>query len=123
MELHGVHHISLNVADVESTERFFIDVLGLQKLDRPDFGFPGAWLLCQDGRQVHLIEEQNWVAPKGPHFAFAVRDIDAVRGELMDKGVKVSKISEIPGTGRQCFFKDPSGNSIELNQPMVLALS
>jgi len=122
MELRGVHHISLNVADAESATRFYIDVLGLEPLERPDFGFPGAWLACADGRQVHLIQVDDWVAPKGQHFAFAVEDIERVRGELEGKGVKVSATSVIPGTGRQCFFKDPAGNMIELNEPARVAV-
>jgi predicted enzyme related to lactoylglutathione lyase len=31
--------------------------------------------------------------------------------------VKVSKPMTIPGAGRQAFFRDPSGNLVELNQP------
>lgn len=119
MELLGVHHISINVADNEVAERFYVDVLGFAKLPRPDFGFPGAWLGMPDGRQVHLIQVDDWVAPKGQHFALHVADLDAVRDELMDQGIKVSKVSEIPNVGRQCFFKDPAGNSLELNEPVT----
>jgi len=119
MEFLGVHHISLNVADAEAAERFYTEVLGLAKLPRPDFGFPGSWLGLPDGRQVHLIEADGYEAAKGPHFALHVADLDAVRDELMAQGVKVSKVSEIAHVGRQCFFKDPSGNGIELNEPML----
>lgn len=121
MELRGVHHVSLNVADAAASERFYVDVLGLERLDRPDFGFPGAWLGCADGRQVHLIQVEDWVAPKGQHFAFAVEDIEGMRQELQAKGIKVSETSVVPGAGRQCFFRDPAGNMIELNQPAVAA--
>jgi catechol 2,3-dioxygenase-like lactoylglutathione lyase family enzyme len=123
MELRGVHHISLNVADANAAERFYVDVLGLEPLPRPDFGFAGAWLACPDGRQVHLIQVDDWVAPKGQHFAFAVADIDGVRAELVGKGVKVSDAVAIPGAGRQCFFKDPAGNVIELNEPVTAGVS
>lgn len=119
MELLGVHHISLNVANNEEAERFYVDVLGLSKLPRPDFGFPGSWLGMPDGRQVHLIQADGWVPEKGPHFALHVADIDAMRDELLERGIKVSRVSEINGVGRQCFFKDPSGNSIELNEPVT----
>lgn len=117
MELRGVHHISLNVSDTEVAERFYVEVLGLEKIPRPDFGFPGSWLACADGRQVHLLGVDGWVAPKGQHFAFEVDDLDAVRVELSGQGVKVSEPNGIPGTGRQSFFKDPSGNLIEVNEP------
>ena len=39
MELGTVHHVSINVADVEGTAPFYTDVLGMEVLDRPDFGF------------------------------------------------------------------------------------
>ncbi len=119
MELLGVHHISVNVADNEAAERFYVDVLGLAKLPRPDFDFPGSWLGLPDGRQVHLIQVDAWEAPKGQHFALHVADLDAVRDELMAKGIKVSKPAEINGVARQCFFKDPCGNGIELNEPVT----
>ena len=119
MDLLGVHHVSLNVADAATAERFYVDVLGLELLPRPDFGFPGSWLGLADGRQVHLIQVDDWEAPKGQHFAFHVRDLDGVRGQLEDKGIKVSQVSEIMGVGRQCFFRDPCGNSIELNEPLA----
>ncbi|MDH4145666.1 MAG: VOC family protein [Acidimicrobiia bacterium] len=118
-ELCGVHHVSLNVADTEATTRFYVDVLGLKQIDRPDFGFPGAWLAMADGRQVHLIEVDQWVAPKGQHFAFHVQDLDGTRADLQAKGVKVSEPSEIVGVGRQAFFKDPAGNLLELNEPIA----
>src|SRR4051794_11604157 len=117
MELRGVHHISLNVADNEVAERFYIDVLGLKKLERPDFGFPGSWLACADGRQIHLLQVDEWKAPKGQHFAFAVDDLDAAREALGAAGVKVSEAMTVAGVARQSFFKDPCGNLIEINEP------
>jgi catechol 2,3-dioxygenase-like lactoylglutathione lyase family enzyme len=116
MKLAGVHHVSINVDDVEATGRFYMDVLGLEKLPRPDFGFPGMWLRCQ-GQEIHLIYAENHQAPKGQHFAFRVEDLDAVVAELRGRGVEVSQIFEIPGGNRQCFIHDPAGNMVELNQP------
>jgi glyoxylase I family protein len=123
MELRGVHHVSLNVANAEEAERFYIDVLGLSPLPRPDFGFAGSWLRCADGRQIHLIQVDDWVAPKGQHFAFAVEDLDAARDELLGRGVKVSAVAVVPGAGRQCFLRDPCGNGVELNEPAGAGLA
>ena len=77
MQLRGVHHVSLNVSDHDVAERFYVDVLGLKKIVRPDFGIDGSWLLCADGAQIHLIQTDGWTAPKGQHFAFGVEDLDA----------------------------------------------
>src|SRR5688500_9886093 len=56
MEPRAVHHVSINVDNVEAAVRFYVDVLGLvPRDDRPDFGFGGAWLDA-GAQQVHLIE-------------------------------------------------------------------
>ena len=116
MNLAGVHHVSLNVGDVDAAGRFYLEVLGLEQIERPDFGFPGLWIQAGD-TQIHLIEEQGHRAPEGQHFAFQVADIESTITELRGRGVEVSDSMDIPGAGTQAFLKDPSGNLIELNQP------
>ena len=116
MKLGGVHHVSINVHDAELTGRFYTEVLGLETLPRPDFPFKGLWLRA-GGQEIHLIEVANHNTPEGQHFAFRVDDIDGVCEELAARGVKVSKPMIVPGAGRQAFFRDPSGNLVELNQP------
>jgi catechol 2,3-dioxygenase-like lactoylglutathione lyase family enzyme len=117
MTLGGVHHVSLNVADVDEAGRFYEHVLGLTRIERPDFGFPGAWFDTGQG-QIHLLEVDGHTAPDGQHFAFQVDDIEAVVAELAAKGIDIRPPSAgIPGAGLQAFLKDPSGNLIELNQP------
>jgi catechol 2,3-dioxygenase-like lactoylglutathione lyase family enzyme len=110
----AVHHVAINVDDVDAAIAFYTKTLGLtQRTDRPDFGFPGAWLDA-GAQQVHLVQAP--VAPsQGQHFALQFADLDAVITELREAGVQVS--DAIPaGTGRQAFATDPSGNTIELHQ-------
>ena len=110
----AVHHVSINVADVEAALRFYTDVLGLeQRSDRPDFGFGGAWLDA-GGQQVHLIEAPP-PAGLGQHFALLVADLDATVAELRQRGVEVSDPQPV-GSSRQSFVSDPSGNLVELHQ-------
>src|SRR4051812_11898376 len=111
----GVHHVSINVEDVDEALRFYTDVLGLTvREDRPDFGFPGAWLDVGP-QQVHLI--QAGAPPNlGQHFAIRVDDLDAAVADVRARGVHVSDPSPV-GTGRQAFLNDPAGNTIELHQP------
>jgi glyoxylase I family protein len=112
-----VHHISLNVSDAEEATRFYIDIMGMTSLPRPDLGFPGAWLSMGE-QQLHLLQVDDHHAPVGQHFAFMVDDIHAAKSEIEQQGVSVSEPRELSGVCLQCFFKDPSDNLLELNQPL-----
>jgi len=111
----GVHHVSINVADVDAALAFYVDVLGLAvRGDRPAFDFGGAWLDA-GGQQVHLIES----APPdglGQHFALWVEGLDDVVAELRERGLRVSDPKPV-GPSRQAFVTDPSGNLVELHEP------
>ena len=110
----AVHHVSINVGDVDAAIAFYTKTLGLtMRTDRPDFGFGGAWLDA-GGQQVHLIQGEA-PARKGQHFALQVADLDTAVAELRADGIKVSDPRPV-GTSRQSFLDDPSGNQIELHQ-------
>ena len=114
MEPLAVHHVSINVDDVDAALAFYTDVMGFTvRGDRPDFGFGGAWLDV-GGQQVHLIE-----APvpndAGQHFAVQVADIEATVTELRAHGLTVSDAKPV-ATNLQAFLHDPAGNTIELHQ-------
>jgi catechol 2,3-dioxygenase-like lactoylglutathione lyase family enzyme len=110
----GVHHVSINVDDVDRALDFYVGTLGLQpRHDRPDFGFPGAWLDA-GGQQLHLIGARP-PTDLGQHFALLVDDLDAAIASLRDRGVKVTDAVPV-GPGRQAFLSDPAGNNIELHQ-------
>lgn len=114
MNVRGVHHVSINVDDVDAARRFYVDVLGLsERKDRPDFGFPGAWLDA-GGEQVHLIGGPT-PAPQGQHFALRVDDLSTVIDELRLLGITVSDAVPV-GPSLQAFLNDPCGNQIELHQ-------
>jgi len=115
----GVHHVSINIDDVDAALAFYVDTLGLvARTDRPDFGFPGAWLNAGN-QQVHLIGASVPI-DQGQHFALQVDDLDATIAELRDGGVAVSDAVAV-GTGRQAFLHDPAGNMVELHQVAGLA--
>jgi catechol 2,3-dioxygenase-like lactoylglutathione lyase family enzyme len=116
MQLQGVHHVGICVTELAPALAFYTDVLGLEQLDRPDLGLPGAWLACGD-QQVHLME-LPLPDGKGQHFAFRVADIDSAVADLTAKGFEVGPINEMVGICRQAMTHDPSGNMVELNQPL-----
>lgn len=107
-----LHHVSIDVDDVDAARRFYVDLLGLQaRRDRPDFAFAGEWLDA-GGSQVHLVERSG-ASSRGPHFAMAVDDLDAVIEQLRGQGLSVDGPVGV-GNRRQAFLEDPSGNLVEL---------
>ena len=115
MKLNGIHHVSINVDNVDTARTFYVDVLGLELVDRPDLGFPGLWLRS-GGQEIQLLGIETAARVKEQHLAFAVDDLGEVRRRLESHGVKISKDVEIPGVCVQAFAHDPSGNMIEFNQ-------
>jgi glyoxylase I family protein len=114
MQTQGVHHVAINVEDVDKAIDFYTKHLGMTvRTDRPDFGFAGAWLDAGN-QQVHLVQAPTPPA-QGQHFALLVTDLDAAIAELRESGVDVSDAIPV-GTARQAFVTDPSGNTIELHQ-------
>ena len=111
----AVHHVSINVDDVDAAIAFYVDVLGLtQRQDRPaDLGVDGVWLDA-GAQQVHLIHAPP-PAARGQHFALLVDDLDAAVDELRGRSVAVSDPVPV-GRSRQSFLEDPAGNLIELHQ-------
>ena len=116
------HHVSLVVRDLAAARRFYGELLGLPEIDRPDFGFPGAWY--QAGEiQLHLIVPPPGVdvgappaalSPVAAHLAFEIEDYDAVRAALEQAGLAVLGLG--PQVG-QLFVRDPDGNGVELIRP------
>jgi catechol 2,3-dioxygenase-like lactoylglutathione lyase family enzyme len=111
----GIHHVALNVPDVDEAIAFYTKRLGLTvRTDRPtDLGVVGAWLDAV-GQQVHFVQAAA-PASAGQHFAVQVGDLDAAIAELRDAGVEVTDAFAV-GSDRQAFLNDPAGNTIELHE-------
>ncbi|NCF45376.1 MAG: hypothetical protein GWP70_11250 [Proteobacteria bacterium] len=115
IETQGIHHVSINVKDVDTALSFYIGLLNLELLERPDLGFPGAWIRAGE-QEIHLLGIDSGEPLKEQHFAFAVSDAEAVHTALQANGYRPTDIRDIPNTCRQFFTHDPSGNMVEFNQ-------
>ncbi len=114
----GLHHVSVLVADTAQSLRFYVDVLGLQPVERPDLGFAGAWLDL-GAQQLHLMELPNPDATEGRpehagrdrHFAVQVAQLEPFEQRLLAAGVSFTRSR----SGRASIFcRDPDGNGVEL---------
>ncbi len=117
MQLDGIHHVSINVSDLDAALAFYVGVLGMTQLQRPDLNVPGAWLASGD-QELHLLQTDSGPPLKQQHFAFRVADVDAARHALTEAGCRASEPVEIVGVCRQTFTRDPSGNLVEFNQSL-----
>lgn len=119
MQLTQYLHTAILVTDLEKSEQFYGDVLGLTKVER-SLNFPGVWY--QIGSiQIHLIVDPTFTATitnsekwgRNGHLAFAVDDVQAAKAELLAQGYPV----QMSASGRPALFtQDPDGNLIELNE-------
>jgi len=117
-----VHHISFAVQELERSRAFYEEVLGLEPIERPDMGLPGAWYRAGSS-EVHLIQRPDGVdagqppsklSPIANHQAFAIEDYRAAAERLRGHGLEV--IETGPERG-QMWVADPDGNVIELIAP------
>ena len=116
----GLNHVSVVAHELEEPTRFYVDVLGLEPVPTPTFGFPVRWLKAGD-LQVHLFERPDQ-PPTYAHFAFTVDDIVAVYERARALGILDHTsfgyaIAELPGGEAQLYIRDPSGNLLELDHP------
>ena len=110
-----IHHINVTVPPGRSQPiaAFYIDVLGLKQIARPDNERAGAWLIMDDGTQLHLSERDGAAHPD-QHFAVMVSDLSAVRVRLGEAGATFQVADDVFNTGGRGFTYDPGGNRIEL---------
>ncbi len=114
--IHELNHVALHVADLERSMRFYEDVMELPKLQRPAFGFPGAWYAL--GKQeLHLIADDSLSegSRRHHHYALLVDNIDDAKADLEAKGITVfDGQAQRPDGLMQLFFYDPDGYRIEV---------
>ena len=128
MQLTGLHHITLIVADAQRSIAFYRDVLGLGIVrdgssdDDPDTRH--VWFGAVDGTPGRLVSVMEYPGlPAGvvgvgstQHFALAVEtaeELDVWPGYLAGQGVECSEIFERGGF-RSLYLRDPDGHVIEI---------
>lgn len=120
--IQDIHHASLVVADTAEALAFYQGVLGLEVLSqRPDLGFPGAWLRV-GSRQIHLLELPNPDPVDGRpahggrdrHLALVVSSVDALAARLDRSALPYTRSRS---ARRAIFCRDPDGNALEFVEP------
>ena len=128
IEVETIDHLTLVVKDLAASRRFYVDLLGMQEVPRPNFDFAGSWF--QAGKTlIHLILEYSGSGPAGVwspektrstrthHFAFRVADaLDAWEAlQASDYPLDVITHPKFrPDGAVQIFLADPDGHVVEI---------
>jgi catechol 2,3-dioxygenase-like lactoylglutathione lyase family enzyme len=114
----GVSELVLEVVDLEASERFYGEVLGLPVVDRwPDR--EAVWVMAGERTRIGLWRPQVGLAGGrgGLHVHFALHiaeaDYEAAVERLRSLGQEVEEIA-FDGAGRAVYVDDPDGNVVEL---------
>ena len=129
MKLDGVHHIGVNVRDLDRAEEFYIDVLGFQVVERYQEEIRQS-MLDSGATKIHLFESAdlnldeaiNCLSEEGyAHIAFGTsRDNFFEVMEDLKKHRIDFRGPLILGKGESVHFKDPDGNHLEIRCPAKL---
>lgn len=114
----ALNHVGIHVEDVERSETFYREVLGLTKIYRPEMSFPGAWLQLGTAQELHLIGKNSSpdIPPSERHFALEVEDAEAWVEHLQRLDIEIDGPGRRPDGAIQVFFRDPDGHVIELSE-------
>jgi len=83
----GLFHLAIKTSNLDATRAFWVQVIGLREVARPDFGFPGAWLACpQPGGQAIIHVYAGGLVPGTSLWQLFVYDPSGVQLELTFEG-------------------------------------
>ena len=127
----GLAHIGLFVEDIERTKKFYRDILEFNTLYECEIDDEGGKTqIAFIGNGSCVIEVVKFANPKKhpdgtvDHIALQVRNIEAVRDSLLEKGIKfeseeiVFNSAVFPNGSKWILFRGPDGEHLELNEVM-----
>lgn len=109
----GVDFATVFVDDFEAAEKFYGEVLGLERssryeqIDGAEFETGNLTLQVLDAASIGREFE-----PSGHPIALHVEDFEAARSELESRGVAFLADTMDSGVCHMAFFEDPAGNTL-----------
>jgi lactoylglutathione lyase len=122
MKVKKLLHTRMRVSDLDQTIRFYVNVLGLEVLERKTSPRGSQLAFLRVPNSDELIELTSF-PPSGPvkvqedlvHLAFQVESLDETMASLAAKGVKVTDGPTQTSSGSRFIFIDaPDGYEVEL---------
>jgi lactoylglutathione lyase len=122
MKVKKLLHTRMRVSDLDQTIQFYVNVLGLEVLERKTSPRGSQLAFLRVPNSDELIELTSF-PPSGPvkvqedlvHLAFQVDSLDETMASLTAKGVKVTDGPTQTSSGSRFIFIDaPDGYEVEL---------
>ncbi len=119
-----INHIALFVYDLSRSEKFYEQVLQLQKIPEPFKDGLHSWFSIGERSQLHLIEgaPAHLSQEKNTHICFSVPSLEDFMANLEELQLPYgnfegdSKTPNLRSDGiLQIFFQDPDGYWLEVN--------
>lgn len=125
MQVNRIFETVLYSDDLEAAKHFYQEILGLEIVEYTDFLLAfrcsGGVLLIFDPAQSSAPgRDVPSHGASGPgHIAFAAQqeDLEDWKTHLEQKGVEIESEIAWSSGGLSIYFRDPSGNSVELASP------
>lgn len=133
MAIRELNHYLIRATNLQASRDFYVNVLGMAEMPRPNFPFPGYWLGVNGSVQVHMapdnIPNREFyylgtppdVVSGSPgtgsidHVAFIADDHNNFLSRLKLHGVQYRPRYLKDSQLFQVFIRDPDGITIELN--------
>jgi len=125
----GLAHIGLFITDIEKTKKFYMEILGFENAHETSLNSDdGAIKICFLTLGAFCIEAVQFPKPQirtdgwFDHIAIRVKNIEAVRKQLEDKGVQFEEeeITYAPKVwhngSKWILFRGPDNEHLEINE-------
>lgn len=122
----GFDHVTLVVAKVADSRRFYVDQLGFEEVPRPAFSFPGAWFKIGQ-TMIHVTEsdelsgQAGWGdraverTSRGHHIAYRTSDFEQAVAAINHYGLEIASGPQIrPDGANQVYVYDPDRHLVEI---------
>lgn len=115
----GMHHVALNVTDLELCEKFYVDLLGMEVEWRPDVD---NVYLCSGNDNLALHRLPAGRKPEGvqrlDHIGFILKSPELVDEWYFFLNTHQVKMKAMPRThrdgARSFYCEDPEGNVVQM---------